>query len=273
MAGNCGSCTACCRVYSIKELGKPAGTWCQHCAVGKGCKVYAERPKPCVEFTCAWLHSQTAEGKTISGETAGPMLPQMRPDRCKVVFSWMTDDLMSALVMPGYPDAWRKGAAREVIEVAVAQGVRVLAGLPGSKTRTLIDRYGEREIEMERDTDGYSVVPRAAKVQKGDDTMNDDEVKPDINTPLPSCPMCAMRHAILLAVCGCKGPGEAVSYLDRVLKERTDLPVAAAMTALLAFVDFKTQEEARDTPEVFLNAVLDNAEVLAKDGGFIHRLH
>jgi hypothetical protein len=66
--------------------------------------------------------------------------------------------------MPGSPDAWRKGAARMVIEVAVAQGVRVLAGLPGSMTRTLIDRYGEREIEMEIDAEGHHVVPRAPKV-------------------------------------------------------------------------------------------------------------
>jgi hypothetical protein len=165
MAGNCGSCTACCRVYAIPEISKPAGTWCKHCAVGKGCKVYAERPKRCVEFACEWLHSQTAEGKTtISGEAAGPMPPEMRPDRCKVVFNMLAEDRMSAHVMPGYPDAWRKGAARMVIEVAVAQGVRVLAGLPGSMTRTLIDRYGEREIEMEIDAEGDLVVPRAPKV-------------------------------------------------------------------------------------------------------------
>jgi hypothetical protein len=143
MAGACGSCTACCRVYAIRELNKPTGTWCQHCAIGKGCKIYAERPKPCVEFACEWLHSQTGEGITITinGTAAGPMPLEMRPDRCKVVFGFLSDDLMSAKLMPGS-----------------------LVGLPGAMIRTLIDRYGEYEVEMEIDAEGHPVVPRSAKV-------------------------------------------------------------------------------------------------------------
>ena len=127
----CGSCTACCRVYSISEIGKPAGQWCEHCAVGKGCKIYEKRPWKCVEFECLWLHSQ-------HGGFGNPMPDEMRPDRCKVVFSPL-DDTFIALCMPGSPDAWRKGAGRKVVDWLVGNGYRVLAGLPGTRTRTLID--------------------------------------------------------------------------------------------------------------------------------------
>src|SRR5258708_27094970 len=33
----CGSCTLCCKVYNIPEIGKAAGKWCKHCTPGKGC--------------------------------------------------------------------------------------------------------------------------------------------------------------------------------------------------------------------------------------------
>src|SRR6516225_2800533 len=103
----CGSCTACCRVYAISEIRKQAGQWCEHCAVGKGCKVYETRPWKCVEFECLWLHQR--KGHAIHGRGA-PMPDEMRPDRCKVVFSPLDDDTFIALCMPGSPDAWRKGA-------------------------------------------------------------------------------------------------------------------------------------------------------------------
>ena len=136
----CGSCTACCRVYSISEIGKPAGQWCEHCAVGKGCKVYETRPWKCVEFECLWLQSQ-------HGGFGPPMPDEMRPDRCKVVFSPL-DDTFIALCMPGSPDAWRKGAGRKVVDWLVGNGYRVLAGLPGAPTKTFIDRFCEREVHV-----------------------------------------------------------------------------------------------------------------------------
>lgn len=55
---SCGACTLCCKLVSIDALGKPHGVWCQHCAVGKGCKIYDEKPEECTTFKCLWLYDR-----------------------------------------------------------------------------------------------------------------------------------------------------------------------------------------------------------------------
>jgi hypothetical protein len=143
MAGNCGSCTACCRVYAIPELQKPAGPWCQHCAIGKGCKIYEDRPKLCVEFACLWLLSQSRE------DVREHLPDELRPDRCKVVFSPTTNDnIMAAITMPGAPLAWRREPVRELIDAMIASDMHVVIGLPASTRKTMVDKRGEREVEM-----------------------------------------------------------------------------------------------------------------------------
>jgi hypothetical protein len=142
MAGDCGSCTACCRVYAIPQLDppKPAGKWCTHCDIGKGCKVYDNRPTLCVDFQCLWLMSQSKDA---------PLPAELRPDRCKVVFSPTTDpDIMSGITMPGAPDAWRRGQVRGLIGNMVKTGFRVVVGPPASTTKIMLDRKGEREVQM-----------------------------------------------------------------------------------------------------------------------------
>lgn len=58
----CGSCTKCCEGYLIGEaLGYKfyKGRPCHFIAIGKGCTVYAKRPKdPCVSYKCAWLTNE-----------------------------------------------------------------------------------------------------------------------------------------------------------------------------------------------------------------------
>ena len=59
MKRECGTCTKCCEGWLTGEalghrfyLGNP----CHFIAIGKGCTVYAKRPKdPCVTYKCAWL--------------------------------------------------------------------------------------------------------------------------------------------------------------------------------------------------------------------------
>lgn len=149
MDNKCGTCTACCRVYAIPEFNKPAGKWCEHCAIGKGCKIYATRPPRCVEYECFWLQSQT-QGKP-------PLGPELRPDRCKVVFAPSTNDhIMSALTMPGRPDAWQAKVVRDLIDYLNRAGVAVAVGAPASRTQIMLSSDGsQRVVRMtEPDRDG-----------------------------------------------------------------------------------------------------------------------
>ena len=144
MTNHCGTCTACCRVFDIPELKKPAGTWCQHCAIGKGCKVYDDRPQMCREFECLWLMSQKRP------DPREHMKPGMRPDKCKVVFSPSTNDrVMAATTMPGAPLAWQSPAVSKLIKRMIDGGdMAVVAGAPRSTTRTMIDSDGMHEVRM-----------------------------------------------------------------------------------------------------------------------------
>lgn len=157
---HCGSCTACCRVFDIPQVQKPAGVWCQHCDIGKGCKIYEARPQPCVEFECLWLLSQKREDPNEH-------LPaSLRPDRCKVVFAPSTDEnVMAALTMPGTPMAWQRKDVRALINRLVNNnsGMGVVAGAARSTTRTMIDKDGEHEVRMtEPDADGMQWnIPQA----------------------------------------------------------------------------------------------------------------
>lgn len=137
---HCGTCTACCRVFAIPQLNKPAGKWCQHCTIGKCCNIYDERPQLCVEYECLWLQSQ----KTIKLE------PELRPDRCKVVFTPTTNDrIILAITMEGMPDAWMKRGPSELIDRMLRSGISVAVGPPHAKRTLLIKPDGSRRwVEM-----------------------------------------------------------------------------------------------------------------------------
>lgn len=142
MAGLCGTCTACCRVFSIAELKKPASRWCEHCDIGVGCKIYNDRPPTCIDFRCLWLHSHLANDGFEFPE-------ELRPDKCKVVFSPSTKaDVISATTLPGYPDAWKKPIVMKLIKFMTDKGLSIAAGSPGAMTITMINKAGTSLVHM-----------------------------------------------------------------------------------------------------------------------------
>lgn len=68
----CGSCTMCCKLPAIPEIPKPRQTWCDKCAIGKGCTIYETRPDSCQRFFCAYL-------------TLAELDERWRPSRCRLV--------------------------------------------------------------------------------------------------------------------------------------------------------------------------------------------
>src|SRR5579864_65286 len=103
--GPCGTCTQCCKFMGIsgtlrgRPFKKPAHEWCEQCDIGKGCRVYADRPQACSDFQCLWLQDK------LSGPNLMP--DELRPDRCRVVFAPTTDETNISVHVDSYrPDDW-----------------------------------------------------------------------------------------------------------------------------------------------------------------------
>ncbi len=128
---SCAGCTMCCKLFEIEALGKPAGTWCQHCEVEHGCRIYdSGRPQLCIDFYCDYLRDAKL------GE-------EWKPSRSKIVLARDLDGRrLWAHVDPQRPDAWRREpfystlkawarlSAAQRGQVVVSVGKRIFAILP-----------------------------------------------------------------------------------------------------------------------------------------------
>ena len=129
---SCGTCSMCCKVYSIKELRKPAGRWCIHCVRGSGCTIHADRPRSCREFFCSWL--------------IDPNLgPEWKPEVSRFVLSAdATHQAIMVMVDPGMPLAWKRepyyAVLKKFSEVFFRINQKVLVNLNGHITVILPDR-------------------------------------------------------------------------------------------------------------------------------------
>jgi len=148
MAAACGECTMCCKVFAIPDIDKPAGKWCKHCAIGKGCGIYASRPEVCRTFECMWLQSQSQP------DERDRFAEEFRPDKCKVVIAPTTNDrMMNVMLQPGYPDAWRKPLIMALLELILDSGSNLVIGYPATTHMTILSRgkggkTEETQVEM-----------------------------------------------------------------------------------------------------------------------------
>jgi hypothetical protein len=86
---------------AVTQLAKPQNTWCKHCEVGKGCKIYDDRPHECRDFDCGWLLSEA--------------LPDsFRPNNSHVIIS--LHDKVRLHVDPMYPNALKYGTGRKLAD-------------------------------------------------------------------------------------------------------------------------------------------------------------
>jgi hypothetical protein len=101
---SCGSCSLCCKVVRIPEVGNTAGTWCRHARPGKGCGIYDQRPFLCRSAYCEWM------------VTPG-FGPEWKPEVAKfVIYQSQGGKRISIHVDPGAPDAWRRAPYYENIK-------------------------------------------------------------------------------------------------------------------------------------------------------------
>ncbi len=93
---SCGTCTLCCKLFPVPELGKAAGRWCPHVIQGRGCAIHDHRPPVCRAFNCQWLYN-------------ADLGPEWKPERAKFVLSiYPGSQSLAVTVDPGEPLAWTR---------------------------------------------------------------------------------------------------------------------------------------------------------------------
>jgi hypothetical protein len=90
----CGKCNLCCKILIIPALGKPDNVWCEHCEIGKGCRIYPDRPAMCRDFKCGYLRDPSL------GE-------EWYPAKCHFVLRSDNNQLV-VQVDHQRPDAWKR---------------------------------------------------------------------------------------------------------------------------------------------------------------------
>lgn len=136
----------CCKLLGIEALEKPRLTLCQHCTVGQGCGIYAERPNECAEFFCAWL--------------VNPALSdEWRPRDAKMLISF---DAVSNRVLvhvdPSRRDAWKKQPHYRQIKNMAAQALRNRGHLLVWQGREAIVVLPDRDVSLGDKADDIVVV-------------------------------------------------------------------------------------------------------------------
>lgn len=104
----CGSCTLCCKLLAVPQMEKQENRWCSSCLPGKGCMTYESRPVACRDFACLWVQTP--------GNPLAALGEELRPDRCKVIFTASRDgNALLLTVDPSRPDAWKNGAVADLL--------------------------------------------------------------------------------------------------------------------------------------------------------------
>lgn len=128
----CGSCTACCRIPSIRILDKPAGKNCVNCVPLEGCTIYETRPQQCRDFYCGFMVMKEL-GEEWRPSTAGFI----------VAMDAKTNQIR-LLADPEDPDAWRRTPYIEKIKdwsrIGLTYGTQVLVFHDEDVTVVLPDR-------------------------------------------------------------------------------------------------------------------------------------
>lgn len=125
----CGECHACCKVFDVTELGKSAGVACANLS-STGCAIYAERPRSCSDFQCAWL--------------AGFGADEHRPDRLGLVLDIQhaARGRMFVRATESWPCSSKEPRAQAALAEIASGGAAVIVQRPGGGT---LEVLGERK--------------------------------------------------------------------------------------------------------------------------------
>lgn len=152
---DCNGCTLCCKIMSVDPLGKPAGKWCTHCTIGKGCGIHERRPDECRAFYCDFLLNPEFDER-------------WRPANAHFVMrTSRASHWIGIHVDPQRPDTWRRepyysklkelarNSAKSELVVLVFIGVRTWA------------IYPDRDVDLGLAAKGDKAVARLVNTPRG----------------------------------------------------------------------------------------------------------
>jgi len=144
-ARNCGKCNLCCKLTAIPEFNKPDNTWCEHCEVGKGCRIYEHRPQMCRAFFCGYI--------------VNPMLDEQWNPAAAHFFLRAVGDCLIIQVDPQRPDAWKRepyhSALRNHARVIYPQGNLIFVKI-GNRTIFMLPY---EDVDLGHDGDAAAIRP------------------------------------------------------------------------------------------------------------------
>lgn len=164
----CGTCTLCCKLLKIPETDSGKGSWCRHCATGKGCEIYAQRPQRCRDFLCGYLVWDAVPDHWL-------------PARSRIIVISELGFRINFTVDPAAPNRWREApwhaeikalsvlAFRQNRQVLVTVGNKVIALLPDREVDLGVVAEDEVVVTGRRGDGSWG----AAKVRKDDPRMAD----------------------------------------------------------------------------------------------------
>ena len=141
---SCGTSTLCCKLFDIEGLDRPkkAGSWCPHCAPGKGCGIWEARPSMCADYYCVWRLDAT-------------LGPEWKPEVSKFILTHAHRDApLAVIVDPGTPNAHRREPYRTKLaatsrDILNGRGQPVVAFVGSRRFVILPDREEEIPVGIE----------------------------------------------------------------------------------------------------------------------------
>lgn len=127
---HCGSCSLCCRLLDVPEVGKQPAQQCSHCRPGKGCSIYSERPPICRNYACLWLIDPSFGDAWFPAECGIVADLHRQQDSGNTVLRFHVD--------PRRPNRWREEPYYSTIKHLSLCGLRNSLGGPGEPYLTVI---------------------------------------------------------------------------------------------------------------------------------------
>lgn len=126
----CGECTACCTVMSVKSLHKPENSTCQH-VCKTGCGIYEKRPTECGTYECFWLKSASTK--------------LLRPDKLGVIFDiGETKFGPTVYAREVWSGAFANDMARQLaVQLSIEYDAVLLVTSPNGNRRMLFPKHKE----------------------------------------------------------------------------------------------------------------------------------